>query len=199
MVQIFDIDETRKALNGVGRGLITPDRMYIPELGVSKRFDAMDAMVFVFHSGTFYTSGMRGTHPMIYGRENLWGPGIDGRLWKDAKVFSFWYREGDDNPLFEIEEINKQFNVEDYQFVFLGIVNGEDKVVSCSYDDIPKIRWDIRPVDTENLRWIWSGGVERRKPRKKTDSSAYGETCRYWENRIGGMDVAEWHLLMYEE
>lgn len=198
MIQYLDIDENLMKWGVKGRMLITPDRLYIPELDIACRFDEPDADVFVFHSGKFYNGG-KGGHPFIYNRNDLWGAGVDGRLWRRHKIITFWHRDGDDDPLETMAKVNTQCNIEDYTIIFLGIIDGLEKIVVCPFQDLDEARRKVTPMDTDNLRWMWSANNKRRGPAKKKDNTAYSESCRYWEKRIGSMDVAEWHLLMYEE
>ena len=199
MIQYLDIDENLMKWGVKGKMLVAPDRLYIPQLGIACRFDEPDADVFVFHSGKFYDGGRGGTHPFIYNRNDLWGAGVDGRLWTSRKIITFWHRDGDDDPLEAIGKLNGQRNIEDYTIIFLGIVGGEEKIVVCPFQDLDEVRRKVTPMDTDNLRWMWSANNRRRGPAKKKDNTAYSESCRYWERRIGNMDVAEWHLLMYDE
>jgi hypothetical protein len=182
-----------------GEMLIAPDRLYIPQLDIECRFDSPDANVFVLHSGKLYEGGRIGSHPFIYNKNDLWGAGVDGRMWTRRKIVAFWHRDGDDDPLEAMEKVNAQHNIEDYTIIFLGIVDGQEKIVVCPFQDLEEAKRKATPMDTDNLRWMWSANNKRRGPAKKKDNTAYAESCRYWKKRIGNMDVAEWHLLMYEE
>jgi hypothetical protein len=87
----------------------------------------------------------------------------------------------------------KNLDLRDYAFMFTGIIDDEVSVIKCDYDTFLEGNFDL--FDASPLRFY----MGFRKNLRKEDKTPYELSCEYWENKIGNMDVAEWHLLIYEE
>lgn len=130
-----------------------------------------------------------GVHPQLYRWYKIEREGFDFRIWTNSKSCSFWPCGNCFKLLIEanecLKEMNYSENLEEYTFYYT--LNGIDQIVKWNMI-IKMADTDIIP-DQSFRPWRFS---ERKQMRKNSID-------KYWFNRIGNMDVAEWHLLMYEE
>lgn len=211
----------------------TPDRLVAKEWGMFKIFYETNGISWTYYDGELYAGRKPLLHPMIYNAYNFPKQGLDGRLWTEDKIFTFWWCKGDmefgKKEILEWTEIvarkfkdadfivpeTKNLHVEspgriditEYTYMFLGIVSGTPSVIKCDYETFIKGEFEL--YDCSKLRFFRketrNHPVFRRPPfitekqREAKENSQYQRSCEYWTRRIGSMDVAEWHLLMYEE
>lgn len=207
----------------------TPDRIVVPDWGLFLLFYDAECVTFTYFNSLLYVGGRPLLHPPLYSEYKFDKCGFDGRLWSDKKMFTFWWctdrmdfgkkevllwtqticeklKTGD----WVVPSLNgkkvecpEKVDITEYTFMFIGIVNDVNSIIRCSYDefikgdfelyDCSKLRFFVPSNDSPYLRRV---KIKREEPKEK---SQYQLSCEYWDQRIGGMDVAEWHLLMYEE
>jgi hypothetical protein len=104
------------------------------------------------------------------------------------------------------EEPPTRIDLSEYTFIFIATIDGNPEVVKCDYETFINPGFEL--FDTFKIRFFVTIGRGRGVVRnwmvdsikeKKQEKTAYELSCEYWENKIGNMDVAEWHLLIYEE
>ena len=191
----------------------TPDEVFVPEWDYVDKFYNSDYIAFIYLDGTLYMSNGPTAHPMMYGKYKFRNHGLDGRIWVPQRWFTFWFDsswtkdrllddirktrrlllESNYTPFKAVDVSIPPIDISGYTFIFMGIIDGEQYIIECDYDTF--FSEDFELMDTAKLRMF--------RPFRKYDLRAtdtpYRKSCKWWSKKIGGMDVAEWHLLMYEE
>ena len=95
------------------------------------------------------------------------------------------------------------FQPQDYIFIYLVEISNEQYICKCTYDDLKEMAKDpdYKLTDTSSLRpfHLLPPQIKLNFVTHEEKKTLYDMSCEYWTKRIGNMDVAEWHLLMYEE
>lgn len=190
------------------RSEVTPDRIIAPDLNIKVHFRAEDQIAGTLCDDVLYFSTIHGD---IYKTFSL-DHGIDFRIWMWRGIMAFWF---DQDDIFKKLEIirDKLINGD-----FICINKHIDKTDISDFTVIykynkeimhKKVKEIIENPDTEysnnkNERLLHLTSPILKKyfesPKDKLNKYLYYlEGCRKWTKRIGNMDVAEWHLLMYEE
>lgn len=191
--------------------VVSPDIIDIPEFGLKLHHTDKDVVTITFGKECFVAADMT-KHPSVRCRTRDYS-GLDLRLWTKSKVCAFWYI--DENPfpyICKLKDIliNKTYraygsmpipkiNLEEWRFIFQTI----DDCIEATFDDIKQ--FCTNPPALYNNRSF--GRLHTMRPREKVMnpiwrnfiSFEYQQDLEYWRNKIGNMDVAEYHLLMYEE
>ena len=203
----------------------TPDRIFIPEWNIGCKFYMEEGVTWTYYHNLLYAGKRPLIHPSIYTAYNFKDMGFDGRLWTDFKLFTFWWccdcGFGKKEIITWTKEIAEKFrngdfvlpkvarlktdlpdtvDITEYTFMFNGIVDGAEKVIKCDYDTFIKGEFEI--YDHKKLRFFRQKDIELGEKilyGESKEKSQYQLSCEYWDRKIGSMDVAEWHLLMYEE
>ncbi len=161
--------------------IVSPDGIYVDEIKLSCR--DKDAIAITYVNGEIYI--YKGLHPTLYESRGITKEGFDFRIWTDSKICTFWPCKDCFYLLVSANELLKpKYNLEEYTFYYtlnknIHIVKWNSILKLSNTNIIPD-----RPIRLWNLN-------SRRIIKTEWE--------RYWLNRIGDMDVAEWHLLMYEE
>lgn len=207
----------------------TPDRIVVPDWGLFLIFYEGDNVTWTYINNTLYAGKKPFLHPPLYFEYNITKNGFDGRLWLEEKIFTFWWcadrmdfgqkeiiswtktvreklKTGDwiVPSLKGVEAIHpEKVDIADYTFMFIATVNGVPSIVRCDYEEF--IKGDFEIYDCSKLRYFTPSNQSpylsrlRKRKEEPTEKSQYQLSCEYWDRKIGAMDVAEWHLLMYEE
>lgn len=204
-----------------------PDEIKINELHLFLNFRDYDAVVFSFVNDALYIGERTIIHPMLYQDNKINDYCFDGRLWYDRKYFTFWFNKWDDSKeiftdICKMQNLlkNKSYvvnthrtrnkinsilysiniDISKYNFLFLIEDKGDTKIMLCDYDFIQKQAQNTTIIlSSTNFHRFFIKLKKTKKEIKKIKYSVYKEDCEYWKNKIGNMDVAEYHLLKYEE
>lgn len=103
------------------------------------------------------------------------------------------------------EEPPTTIDISEYTFFFMAVIDGNPEVVKCDYETFINTGFEL--YNSFNIRFFITAGRGRTRVRNwmvdsiktRREKTAYELSCEYWANKIGNMDVAEWHLLIYEE
>lgn len=189
--------------------LINPDQLICPNLHLNLKSIDNDCIAGTLSDIELYFGKW---HPDIYNEFHL-QYGLDFRIWFNSKIICFWL----DKPnLFKYLKIIKhrllhgqyfcvhcdtfgELDISDFIVVY-QLKNEiiyktvqeliENPEVEYSDNTVCKLRHLLTPTlknitEDVNIKWI--------------KHLYYVESCKYWTNKISTLDVAEWHLLMYEE
>ena len=188
--------------------MVTPDRIVVPEWGLEDMLWKREWLAWTMDGNTLVVSSSD-VHNLIYNKFRIDRPCFDGRLDVGGKRFTFWWDKslGGDTWKERVRTVVERFghgnfysedtvmepiDVTSWEFFFTGKVDGELVAVRCSYSEL--LEWDGDVVDTLNGRFLT--GFRRLW---KGETTPYMESCRYWKKKIGNMDVAQWHLLIYSD
>lgn len=184
---------------------VSPDYVYIPEWEYDLKYNDKDAITVAFNEKTLLLT------PLKHWQTKM-GSGFFARFWTDSKIFTWWYSPNY-NPYATIWKIidhiscnaGCQLNVD------MSVVgNLADYTAVFSSDAGTIVRTPIRELKYNSVAYGYNNTRERifhlKSPREKylirKDASIkewkhqqYIEDCKVWTNRIGLMDVAEWHLM----
>ena len=202
------------------RHRVTPDKLFIREWGLDEDINNAPNITFALIGEVLHLS--KDVHPRMYSRNRLGEgySGFDGRIYTNKKVMMFW-QYGTENTLqYVLKVIDKvcfsdfksdvevlsalvDFRPQDYVFIYLVEHNNEPYICKCSYDDLKNLARDpnYKLSDTSSLRpfHLLPPQIKLNFVTHEEKKTLYNMSCGYWAKRIGNMDVAEWHLLMYEE
>lgn len=199
----------------------TPDWIKVPELGVSKKVYEEDNITFTYHANILYGGGSPILHNALYDEFKIPSPGFDIRLSPEDRIFTFWFCGllsnittkdavelvkalktklllGDWILSKNSREIPPKIDIGEYEFWFM-VSSGGDYVVKCDYNSFISKEFELKdfsykrpclPIGLRRMEW------QRPVVKVKTD---YEISCRCWRNKIGDMDVAQYHIFMYEE
>lgn len=195
----------------------TPDRLVIPEWGYSIQFYSCEGVVFTYIENALYVGMTPVVHPIMYSKYKFKEHGFDGRIWIQQKVLTFWFDCSKTKKEFcnDIMTVRQKFldrvfvsfsekepflldiDISDYTFIFIGVIDGKNMIIRCDYDSF--FSEDFELFNTYTLRFFRPFRRVKKEELKPGDKTEYQRYCEWWVNKIGSMDVAEWHLLMYEE
>lgn len=178
---------------------VSPDLIYIKEWKYALSFSAKDAITILYNRTHLYTTVRK--HPMLPIKD-----GFQARIWTDSKIITWWY-DPDWHPYITIwEMINTAISnhyIQDlisYTAVFRTNRNTVIRVpireMTCSmfntmYDNTSERALHLMPPLTRKAI------EDRNASIKEWRHKYYIEDCKVWTKRIGNMDVAEWHLLIF--
>lgn len=189
----------------IGKVFATPDRVEVPEFGYSFRHFEEDGITWTYDGSSLYVSGFL-IHSELRKAYRITPntPIFEGRIFKKLNLMTFWWDDclGDlgylmgevvsnlsGGKFFCPDNERVEFGNVDYSFIFPGIVDGVENIIMCDFDGL--VGGGFEPVQTYGMKYGRSMYVTKR--------SAYSESCLYWSKRAWGIDVAEYHLLAYEE
>ena len=179
--------------------LITPDHVEIPEWDISYNV-RIKTIVGIYQNGKLWIKE-GGIHPQMWGK---CGSSFDFRLLPTGELV-YW---GQDFPWKYFKNI--KYLLDNNQFIRIGritnipeftsvLVNEPDGIAQYTIDELQNVKSNI--VDNSHLRLLHITNPRTKKlliPKEQV-SAEYKESCKFWEDKIGDLDVAEWHLLKYQE
>lgn len=187
---------------------VTPDRIIIPDLNINIYFRDNDQIAGTLCDNVLYFSTV---HTDIYKTFSL-NSGIDFRIWIERKIIAFWFDQ--DNIFKQLKTIKDKLINGDFVCINKHIDKTDISEFTIIYKYNKEIMYKtvkeiIKNPDTEysnnrkeRFLHITSPILKKylESPKDKQDKYQYYlEGCEKWVNIIGNLDVAEWHLLMYEE
>lgn len=202
---------------------ICPDQVYVPDLDLNLRFYDSDSFVITYLNDIVYVANNI-THPQIYMKlgKRKDRDGIDVRLWRNRKILTVWLKKSLEEiilSLFQIrdkllegnyvyidkiyrrKEDSTKIDISDYSFVF-----EYGRHVYCYTFDELSIKYSeiINETKDKDLTQLpifhVLSPLDKIKYQNEEEKHLYYlEDKKYWYDKIGNMDVAEYHLLMYEE
>ena len=201
--------------------LVSPDRIMVPEWRLLLNCWDKDNIPLSLCNDVLYYGSFKSKHSEIHIKIHSQNT-FDLRLWKERKTIAFWSQLPKDetfktllrvrdlfshkkyvNVALPLKPIVDDINLDEYVVIF----NCDRCVFECTFSEIEKFcESGLYPVVDYNYNrrpFHLLTPMEKKLFETKTIKSEnmcyYLESCKYWEKRIGNMDVAEWHLLMYEE
>lgn len=184
---------------------VSPDFLEIKEWGYDLKFAAKDAVTIAYNEKELILTKLPHYKTKM-------GTGFFARLWTGPKVLTWWYNP-DYNPYITLWKIidligcNVRCNI-DVDMDIVGNIADYTVVFAVSKEVIVRmplkeLRYNSIPCGFNNTRerifHLVSPSEKRRI--ENIDASIkewrhlyYLEDCKVWTNKIGLMDVAEWHL-----
>ena len=161
-----------------GKSIVTPDRMYVPSWGLERAFDDSQGITWTYYRDELYAGGKPLLHPTLYNLYNFPKQGLDGRLWTEDRIFTFWWCGKDmdfgrDEITRWTADIARKFSshdfivpetthtricdpgnidITDYTYAFLADIDGKTMVVKCDYETFIKGAFDLH--DCTKLRFF---------------------------------------------
>ena len=184
---------------------VSPDFVRIPDWGYSLKYNDKNAITIAYNKKELVIT--RKKHYQIRMRD-----GFFGRLWTNSKVLSWWYTP-EYNPYVTIHEIIDCINygikcIIDEDIVTLPDINtytvifneSSSTIISLSIPELKQYPFKSQ-YDNNRIKRLHVMPPTYKFAIKNIDDSIkrwnhlyYIEDCKVWTNRIGLMDVAEWHL-----
>lgn len=209
-----------------GRNCVTPDRILLPEREMDIPHHKVKNLAWTYLDGRLYVGRFPMVHPMMYGICKFKEMGLDGRLFLDERIVTFWWcshdmafgkkkilswmpemigklRAGDwefiQHPHGTAEE-PEPVDIGDWTVMFMGEVAGVPCIVECDMDTFLEGEgFELHDCTTLRFFRLGPGFLAPRPWSPPKPKTQYQLSCDYWKSRAGEMDVAEWHLLMYGE
>lgn len=175
--------------------IISPDNIIIPEWHI---FCHTPTTVGIYTEGKLYFSN--NCHPWMWGKVKS---GFDFRVLPTGELV-YW---GSDYPWSTLKKIKALFDKGQYTLLARTVkfnlnsvlVNEKDGIARYTFDELDQYHPEVRDNLYERERHLMSPRLKRFMLPKEQVSAEYKESCNYWKNKIGNLDVAEWHLLKYQE
>ena len=190
----------------------TPDKIIVPEWNIKLRMGmGTYTIALTYLDFKLYVSSRN--HPMLYKDLHINELGFDVRIWPKDHYVTFWCDETNKATVTAwLKDIQQKIEKRDYSagpfflgkknlditgstLIFMGIIDNETYVIKCDWDSF--LSEDFELADTFSRRMFLP--LIERNSRLLNRKAEYDETARFWEHKIGKMDIAQWHLLMYEE
>ena len=197
--------------------IVTPECCHIPEWNISLSCQDKNTVSVAFYNDTAYCI-FNGIHDVKHRKNNTLEDYLELRLWTDKKILAIWIT-GKDNmkdilkriqqKLFDADYIVNEgyepigIDLSEYEIVFLKKSEDELNIVKCSLDEFYNSDFNIMnniyerqyhiltPMQKEQMK---KSGRFRNEFRKYIK-----EGNKVWNDKIGDMDVAQYHLLIYGE
>lgn len=187
--------------------VVDPDTIDIPEWNIHLFFRNEQNLTVSVIDGKVYVY-KNGEHRRIRWKVKSKN-GIDARIWLKQKLISTWTEGGNVwKAIWKIKEALKSgdfikwddeqsIDISDFQF----IIKGPKKF---TFDEIKQfIENEHYPDLLDNCYYrpfhIILPSDKKLYLNKEYIINIYKENEKFWTDKIGSLDVAEWHLLMYEE
>lgn len=190
---------------------IDPDHIYIEEENIKINISFEKQITITYLNDTVYIGNII-LHPGIH-NELKNSDGLDIRIFPDYKFVTIWPQQSKiyfkslldiknklkigDYILLDDSEIDN-LDISDFYLVFDDDIIYKYKISELGNIDLEyfELKYDHRERTFHILT-----PVEKIKSEdfKMDKHFQYIQSNNYWRNKIGNLDVAEYHLLMYEE
>lgn len=197
--------------------IVTPECCHIPEWDISLSCQDKNTVSIAFYNDTAYCI-FNGIHDVNYRKNSALEDYLELRLWTDKKILAIWIT-GKDNMKDILKRIQQKLldadyitnegyepisiDLSEYDIVFLENDNGNLNIVKCGLDEFYDPRFDVMDNIYERQYHILSPSQKEMMKKsgrlKKRLEQYYQEGDRALKNKIGNMDLAEYHLLIYGE
>lgn len=193
---------------------INPNKVYIPAWGIKLyHYNADQCTISSTENETFASWDLTIKHPTLNVLKRIKNP-FEIRIWTDSKIITWW-----SNPkVSPFERLQKVYadlkssnyvscrydarpiDLNYYTLIFREIIGGVPYIVQCKLQELTghneynnSFERSFHCMPPINKRFL----MKTSKIYRKWRHLYYREDCKVWSQRTK-LDVAEWHLLMYE-
>lgn len=197
--------------------IVTPECCYIPEWSISLSCQDKNTVSMTFYNDNLYCV-FDGIHDVEHRKNENLEDYLDLRIWTDKKIIAVWIkdkrfahillriehklRDGDYKVNNGYEPIS--INLAEYDIVFLSKEEDHLNIIKCPlYEFYENEDMNIQSNTYERQYHILTPMQKEQMKKsgrfRKKLNSYYSEGDKAWKDKIGDMDIAQYHLLIYGE
>lgn len=197
--------------------IVTPECCHIPEWDISLSCQDKNTISIAFYNDTAYCI-FNGIHDIKHRENSTLEDYLELRLWTDRKILAIWIT-GKDNmkdilkriqqKLLDVDYVANEgyepisIDLSEYEIAFLENVDGTLNIVKCGLGEFYDSDFDVVDNIYERQYHILTPEQKERMKRsgrfKKHFDRYHMEGDKVWKDKIGDMDIAKYHLLIYGE
>lgn len=197
--------------------IVTPECCHIPEWDISLSCQDKNTVSIAFYNDVAYCI-FNGIHDVKHRENSTLEDYLELRLWTDKKILAIWIT-GKENMKDILKRIQKKLldadyivnegyepisiDLSEYDVVFLENADDNLNIIKCSLEEFYDSDFNVMDNIYERQYHILHPEQKERMKRsgrfKRHFERYYQEGDKAWKDKIGDMDIAKYHLLIYGE
>ena len=197
--------------------IVTPECCYIKEWDINLSCKDKNTISISYYNNTLYTI-FNDIHNVNHRKNSNLPDYLELRLWTDKKIICLWTYNIDNiiDILINIQEklknndyicennILTEIDISDYNIIFTIKEDDEIKIVKCTlqeFYDYPNfnILDNLYQRQYHILTPQQKESLKRSGRFRQIQKRYYDEANKKWNDKIGDMDIAQYHMLIYGE